>query len=342
MAYSIEKAKQEVIRAGKELLEHGLIARTWGNISARISETQFVITPSGRSYETLTPEDLPLVNIADGSYEGDIRPSSEKGVHAVIYRLLPDVDFVIHTHQSNASALSVLGEDHDLYEMSSDLISSAEREVLGPYIPTAEYGMSATQKLTDAVCRAVDEYFDCSTVLLKYHGAVCWGADYESAFRAAYTLEDVSGRIYQRLCGIDLGLPAGRRQQKPLKRGYAIRLRTPFVMEMSRLEREMFPYLDDMAQIAGVSVRCVPRDASNAEIGKALRKRNAVFLAGDGAICVGPDKDEAEAVCLVMEKNCQAAYLAMKMAVKPLPPGIARRDRSFYVDHYAARKDEAE
>ena len=59
MAYEIAEAKRLVIEAGKRLLETGLIARTWGNVSARISDTQFVITPSGRSYENLTPDEIP-------------------------------------------------------------------------------------------------------------------------------------------------------------------------------------------------------------------------------------------------------------------------------------------
>ena len=74
----INKAKEIVVMAGKKLVESGLIARTWGNVSCRVSDTQFVITPSGRAYETLTPEEIVLVNISDLSYEGDIKPSSEK------------------------------------------------------------------------------------------------------------------------------------------------------------------------------------------------------------------------------------------------------------------------
>ncbi len=62
VAYSIEEAKELVIHAGKMLAESGLIARTWGNISARISDVQFVITPSGLAYETLTPEQIVAVN----------------------------------------------------------------------------------------------------------------------------------------------------------------------------------------------------------------------------------------------------------------------------------------
>ena len=68
MAYDVEEAKKLVVEAGKKLLETGLIARTWGNVSARISDTQFVITPSGRAYDTLTPEEVVVVNIDDCSH----------------------------------------------------------------------------------------------------------------------------------------------------------------------------------------------------------------------------------------------------------------------------------
>lgn len=105
------QAKELVVRAGKQLVESGLIARTWGNVSCRVSDTQFVITPSGRAYETLTPEEIVLVNIADLSYDGDVKPSSEKGIHASAYQLRPEVNFVIHTHQVNASIVSPLGFD---------------------------------------------------------------------------------------------------------------------------------------------------------------------------------------------------------------------------------------
>lgn len=105
-------ARALVIEAGYKLLESELVARTWGNISVRISDTEFVITPSGRAYETLTPADLVKVRIDDLSYTGNIKPSSEKGIHADAYALRPDVNFVIHTHQLYASAIGV--EDQDM------------------------------------------------------------------------------------------------------------------------------------------------------------------------------------------------------------------------------------
>ena len=74
----ILEAKRTVIRAGIELVKEGLIQRTWGNVSCRVSDTQFVITPSGRDYLSLEPGDIVAVNIADLAYEGDVKPSSEK------------------------------------------------------------------------------------------------------------------------------------------------------------------------------------------------------------------------------------------------------------------------
>ena len=69
MAYELEEAKKLVVAAGKKLVESGLIARTWGNVSARISDTQFVITPSGRAYETLTPKEVVVVACAFSAFE---------------------------------------------------------------------------------------------------------------------------------------------------------------------------------------------------------------------------------------------------------------------------------
>ncbi len=77
----MEEGKKAVIEAGHRLLETGLIARTWGNVSARISDTQFVITPSGRTYDTLTPDDIVVVNIDYCNYEVENKPSREKVIH---------------------------------------------------------------------------------------------------------------------------------------------------------------------------------------------------------------------------------------------------------------------
>ena len=184
MAYNIQEAKELVVEAGKKLLETGLIARTWGNVSARISDTQFVITPSGRAYETLTPDDIVVVNIADCSYEGDIKPSSEKGVHADAYRLRPEENFVIHTHQIKASVVGASG-------LNIEAIPEKYAALFGDCVPVADYGMPSTSKLRNAVAKAYEEYPNSKAILMKQHGAVVTGKSFEEAFEVVSELENL-------------------------------------------------------------------------------------------------------------------------------------------------------
>ena len=179
----IMQAKELVIKAGKELIASGLIARTWGNISCRISDTQFVITPSGRAYETLTPEEIVLVNVEDLEYEGDIKPSSEKGIHAACYKLRPEIGFVIHTHQVNASIVSALG-------MDINHVEGENAEIIGDNIPIASFGLPGTKKLRKGVIEAITRS-DAKAAVMAHHGAVCMGVDYDDAFNVAKRLEDV-------------------------------------------------------------------------------------------------------------------------------------------------------
>lgn len=188
MAYELEEAKKLVVAAGKKLVESGLIARTWGNVSARISDTQFVITPSGRAYETLTPEEVVVVNIEDCSYEGDIKPSSEKGVHAAAYRHHPTVDFVIHTHQKAATIVSITGmEIRNVYKEF--------QPVLGSKVPCADYAMSTTNSLRKKVETCIMMNPGCRAIMLMHHGTLCMGDTYEQAFEIADALEKCCQRV---------------------------------------------------------------------------------------------------------------------------------------------------
>lgn len=345
MTYSIEEAKDFVIKAGLELLRTGLVSRTWGNISARISDCQFVITPSGRAYDTLTQEDIVVVNIADASYEGKIKPSGEKGVHAAVYQMRPGVNFVIHTHQQYASALSILQECIPVRE-------DADKTVLGNVIPCAEYGMYATKRLADAIKQQLKEHELCKTVLMRYHGAVCMGMDYGEAFQSAYILEKVCKKEYESRCSVmketeaaDIPEPYAVEDalREILYRAYGTKeviwMQTPFILKVSEMGKTQRPYLDDSAQIAGTSVRCILPEDDTSKLLRALKGRNAVFIKGVGALCTGIDKSEAEAVGIVLEKACMAAYLAYKTKkTAPLNPISAYKDRKGYVFHYSKLK----
>lgn len=188
MAYEINEAKKLVVEAGKKLIEMGLIARTWGNVSARISDTQFVITPSGRAYETLTPDEVVVVNIEDCSYEGDIKPSSEKGVHAAAYRHYPTVDFVIHTHQKAATIVSITG-------MEIRNVYNEFRGVLGDKVPVADYAMSTTNSLRKKVEMCMMMNPSSRAIMLKHHGALVMGDTYDQAFELADNLEKCCEKV---------------------------------------------------------------------------------------------------------------------------------------------------
>lgn len=180
----VDDARESVVRAGKRLVEAGLIARTWGNVSCRINETHFAITPSGRDYMSLTPDEIVVVAVSDCSYSGDIKPSSEKGIHADIYKLKPDANFVIHTHQDNASVVSTLGLDSIKPEKDNPL--------LGEEIICAAYGLPGTKKLRGWVSDALKKSKG-NAVIMKNHGAVCFGKDDDEAFKAATELEESCG-----------------------------------------------------------------------------------------------------------------------------------------------------
>ncbi|MCL2023858.1 MAG: class II aldolase/adducin family protein [Oscillospiraceae bacterium] len=180
----ILEAKNLVIESGHRLKETGLIARTWGNISCRVSDTHFVITPSGMSYDRLTPDDIVLMDMRDMSYEGDVKPSGEKGIHALVYKKRPEANFVIHTHQEHASAVSALRGG--IVDVAPELQAR-----FGVRVPLANYGLPGTKKLIKGVEKAIEKT-DGQAVLMACHGALVWGADSQDAFTVAHELETVA------------------------------------------------------------------------------------------------------------------------------------------------------
>ncbi|MDD6667983.1 MAG: class II aldolase/adducin family protein [Lachnospiraceae bacterium] len=284
---SIDKktAQELILRAGRELKRTGLIARTWGNISARISDTSFLITPSGRSYESLTPKDLVEVRLDDLSYQGDLKPSSEMKVHAVCYRNRPDTDFVIHTHQDYATDLSTLGAD-----------LSFPGQSLSP-VPTADYAIFGSDALAENVDRALKRN-DCRVVLMRNHGTVCLGKDYEDAFRLARQLEDECQKEYlkmiapvrpEEICGnLELGkfteeLIAGSDFSEVSgsseKSGFSavpgcyLFTKAPYISKYASFGEDLTVYVDDLGMMVGPVVRCLPKDAFERGVQKDLEKK---------------------------------------------------------------------
>ena len=364
MSYTEAEARRIVVEAGRKLLEEGLVARTWGNVSARVSESRFVITPSGMAYDTMTEDQLVLVDGLDGSWQGPRKPSSERGIHADAYRLHRDVNVVIHTHQDMASVCSTAGRpivtDHPL---------------LGGRIPCAGYGLPSTDKLRRAVARELAAFPGSPAVLLRSHGALCLGRDMAEAFAAAAALEAVCRQLVDSVLPPAPGGSPAQDWGKSLRLGNAFRLtiagedriwhlrdprltgpaalhaaiyrtfdaravthwRGRHTVAVSRQGTALRPLLDDLAQIAGADIRCVaPRPAS---LTWGLWGRSAVLLAGQGALCVGSSPEEAAVVARLLEKGCLARRFADAVpGCRPLQREDALLQRMIYVTQYAKRK----
>ncbi len=176
-------AKQLVIAAGERLVETGLIARTWGNVSCRVDDKTFVITPSGKPYIGLTPDDIVEVAINTLEWGGNVKPSSEKGIHAEVYKQYPEANFVIHTHQKVASAVSALSN-------GIEKVAGEAASLIGNVIHLGGYGLPGTKKLKKGVTNAL-RLSPSKAVIMAHHGALCFGKDSEEAFQVANSLEKV-------------------------------------------------------------------------------------------------------------------------------------------------------
>lgn len=171
-----KELRQQIIDACLYLKKTGLIARTWGNVSARLNDEEFIITPSGLDYELTKPEDLVIVKIKDCSYDKSQRkPSSEKGVHASAYQLRSDVNFIVHTHQLYASA--ICAEEFSI------------RLTDGTFVPCAKYGLPSTSGLKENCEKEFRNFPNANMFLMAKHGVVTFGKTMKEALNNAELLE---------------------------------------------------------------------------------------------------------------------------------------------------------
>ncbi len=175
----IEHMRRMIIEGGLRLVREGLVARTWGNISLRVDHEHMLITPSGRAYQELEPEDVVLVNYHSSSHKGPVKPSSEKELHCEIYRTRKNVHAVIHTHQTNAS--TVAAAQREVPPILDDMA-----QIIGPSVRVAEYALPSTRKIAKRTVKALKGRM---AALMANHGAVCVGRDMDEAFVVCQVLE---------------------------------------------------------------------------------------------------------------------------------------------------------
>ncbi|WP_051656649.1 class II aldolase/adducin family protein [Butyrivibrio sp. AE3004] len=323
----IERLRQEIITVSLALLEQGLIVRTWGNISARIDDKHYLITPSGIKYEDLTPEMLPIVSVDDNSYVGEYKPSSESLVHSAIYSTRSDAEFIIHTHQVYATCVGALGKRRLKAELK-------EKKVV---FPVAAYALPGTKELADNIKAASIKYAETRSIIMANHGAICFGHNAEDAFSEAIKLEVAARKYIFDICKTEISNDVEEGFSSKLEEGKIVYLRndTPervkiihqtiyakrpdvtyifhnkseAVMTISRRVNHMRPLLDDFAQIIGTSLRIPTAEGAPLTVKKNI---NAVFAYNDGAYCLGNTEDDAKAAAIVLDKGCIAHIAVMR------------------------------
>jgi L-ribulose-5-phosphate 4-epimerase len=201
----LEDLRARVYRMNLELPRQGLVAWTSGNVSARDPATGFVvIKPSGVRYDDLGPDRLVVVDLLGAPVDGDLAPSSDTLAHLVIYREMPEVHGVVHTHSTFATAFAAVGRP-------IPAVLTAIADEFGGPIPCAPYAQVGGEEIGRAV---VDGIGPSSAVLLRNHGLFAIGRTPEAAVKAAVMAEDAARTVFFALqLGAPLDIPADEIQR---------------------------------------------------------------------------------------------------------------------------------
>ena len=179
--------KKLIVESGKRMEGSGLTVETWGNISVRDPETDLVyLTPSAMKYNTITEDDVVVVDLDGNIVEGSRKPTVEKGLHVEVYRRRKEINAIIHTHPLYSMVYACQGKE-------IPVITDEAAQVLGEPVRCAEYGFPGSDALAQNCVRALGDTGN--ACLLNSHGAVCLGKDMESAFKTAKVLE-ITAQIY--------------------------------------------------------------------------------------------------------------------------------------------------
>ncbi|WP_033294393.1 class II aldolase/adducin family protein [Amycolatopsis jejuensis] len=178
----LENERAAVCAYARRLLADGLVAGTSGNVSLRAGNL-VAVTPTGVDYATLTPADIPVVNLAGAVVSGSLKPTSELPMHLAVYTRATDPDglpvtAVVHTHSAHATAVSTL-----VSEVPSIHYALA---TIGPTVRVAPYATYGTPELAGAMLSALTDRRGC---LLANHGTVTYGDSLAAAYHRAQQLE---------------------------------------------------------------------------------------------------------------------------------------------------------
>lgn len=177
--------REKVCRLNVDLEYYGLVAWTAGNVSERLPDGKsFIIKPSGVSYSELTGAMLVVCDLDGNVIEGELAPSSDTAAHAFVYRAMPEVGGVVHTHSNYASAWSAI------HSPIPCALTAMADEFGGP-IPLGPFALIGNDAIGKGIVETLKGHRS-RAVIMKNHGVFSIGKDAKAAVKAAVMCEDVA------------------------------------------------------------------------------------------------------------------------------------------------------
>jgi L-ribulose-5-phosphate 4-epimerase len=173
----------------QHLVRYGLVVWTGGNVSGRVPGTDlFVIKPSGVEYDDLTPESMILCDLGGVVLEGDFAPSSDTAAHAYVYRHMPEVGGVVHTHSPYATAWAARGE-------AVPCVITGQADEFGGEIPVGPFAIIGDESIGEGIVATLTGHRS-RAVLMQNHGVFTIGRNARDAVKAAVMAEDVARTVH--------------------------------------------------------------------------------------------------------------------------------------------------
>ncbi len=202
---AIRRTRADVAALHAELVRYGLVVWTGGNVSGRVPGADlFVIKPSGVSYDELTPESMILCDldgsVVPGTPGSERAPSSDTAAHAYVYRHMPEVGGVVHTHSTFAVAWAARGEEIPC------VITAMADEFGGP-VPIGPFAIIGDDSIGRGIVETLRGHRS-RAVLMQNHGPFTIGVSAKDAVKAAVMVEDVARTVhYARQGGPTVAIP---------------------------------------------------------------------------------------------------------------------------------------
>ena len=198
----LEALKEQVCKANLELVRHGLVTFTWGNVSGIDREAGLVvIKPSGVAYETMTAEDMVVVSLETGDVvEGKWKPSSDTPTHLVLYRAFSNIGGIVHTHSRWATSWAQAGRGIDAFGTTHadyfyGQIPCTRKMTAGEI--AGEYEKETGNVIVETFAEKSAD--DIPAVLVHSHGPFAWGTDADNAVHNAVVLEELAFMAFHTL-----------------------------------------------------------------------------------------------------------------------------------------------